>query len=342
MDYDYQLAWHVDRGSYPEWGSAPRGPLVELAMAHKGELMGSVIGMDPATGKDCVYHALRCELCIATHVFPLPSEPALTHWYATQFYEREKPGMIERYQRDALWWARCMHGPVLDTCFAALGCSPGTRPQILDVGAGPGLLLDEAKRRGWVTAAIEPSPLCCEMLALNGHAIHQGGVVDLPRGATYDVVTMWECLEHLPHPEEALLKVYDLLRPGGVVAVVVPNDWNPIQLEACAKLGLPHYWVAPPQHLFMWTPKTLQLQVRRAGFQIVDMRGTYPIDKFLLEGRNYIGNDALGRACHSERMAYEMKMVGDGKWDELEASYRANLQKRIGREIVCIARKTVS
>lgn len=60
--YDFQLAWHDNPHTYPEWGSSPRGPLIRCDAAHQGELMDSVIGPDVVTGKPMVYHVVRCEL----------------------------------------------------------------------------------------------------------------------------------------------------------------------------------------------------------------------------------------------------------------------------------------
>ena len=63
------------------------------------------------------------------------------------------------------------------------------------------------------------------------------------------------------------------------------------------------------------------------------------MDDALLHGQNYIGNDLLGRQVHTVRMQWELDMVRLEKWAYVEAEYRSNLQHRIGREIVCIARK---
>lgn len=62
MMRDFQMAWHDNPYTYPEWGSTPRGPLIRCDGAHQGELMDSVIGPDVVTGKSMVYHVLRCEL----------------------------------------------------------------------------------------------------------------------------------------------------------------------------------------------------------------------------------------------------------------------------------------
>lgn len=338
---DFQLAWHVG-DDHPEWGSAPRKPLIQCDMAHKGELLDSVIGTHPGTGTPMVYHVLRCEICIAIHLWPLPTDADLALFYAREFYQHEKPNMIARYEQDAVWWEKCMHGPLLDAAAQARGSSSTHLVSLLDIGAGPGLLLRTArKQRGWVTWAIEPSPVCAKRLQEANHIVRESLAAlreDAMEGR-FDIITLWETLEHMSCPEETLLSVWDLLKPGGVVAICVPNEWNPLQIEACQQLQLPHYWVSAPQHVWYFTPKCLQLLLRRTGFDIVDCRGSFPMEQFLLNGRKYVGNDAIGHACHQERMTEELAAVEEGVWPEREALYRENLRYRIGREMIFIARK---
>ena len=350
MQEDFQLAWHTDIDSYPEWGSAPRRPLVTFDMAHKGEWLDSVIGPDLLTGEPMIYHIVRCELCIAIHVWPLPSAAALAQYYATTFYDKDKPEYLARTERDRDWWETCVWEPILKQCRQSIRCGPWMTVRelrLLDIGCGPAVSLDVAARMGMQTHGIEPNCAVADLARQRGHIVYTGtledspfttpGMFDLRQG--FHIITAYETLEHQPCPEDFLLRCYDLLGLGGVLMVEVPNDYSPIQRMACEKLCVKPWWLAPPQHLFYWTPKTLQLCVRRAGFTILDMRGTYPIDQALLQGQNYIGNDVVGRQAHTARMQWELDMVHKGKWLQVEAEYLANLQHRIGREIVCIARK---
>lgn len=343
--FPFVLETHVG-DDFPDWGAAPRGSLIRLDMAHAGELLEGVVGPDVETGKPRVYWVIKCELCLVIHAWPLPLPQALAHYYANQFYQAEKPDYVERYHRDAEWWKTCVHGPILAQCSVMMSHAGYEKEQVhfLDIGAGPGIALDVAKERcGWTTSGIEPNAALCEQVSRRGHLMRQGTFEEttgLYRCPIAHVLYTYEVLEHQPCPEDFLLRCYDLLEEGGLLVCTVPNDYNPLQLAAQKKLGLPSYWLAPPQHLFFWTPKTLQLCLRRAGFQILDMRGTFPMERFLLDGRCcYIGNDAVGRACHTERMAYELEAVRSGKWAQLEQGYRFNLTQRVGREIVAIARK---
>ena len=344
MNDDFQLLSHYDLTTWPEWGSAPRGPLIECDMAHKGELLDAVIGPDPEAGKPRIYYVLRCELCIITHVWPLPTPEALATYYTKQFYQTDHADYVARYEADREWWETCVHGPILEQCLEELGESVVSPVNFLEIGAGPGIALDVAKQRfGWQTWAIEPCDALIQSLADRGHAV-VNGTLEIAQDRLhirpiFDILYLYEVLEHQSTPDDFLLRCWDLLRPGGLIVVVVPNEFSPLQMQAKKQLGLESYWLAPPQHLNYMTPKTLQLVLRRAGFSLVDLRGTYPIDQHLLHGQNYIGNDTLGRHLHQERMAEELAVVAAGSWLQREQQYRDQMRQRIGREIVAIGRK---
>ena len=350
------MTWHTDffpwvmdthvTDSWPEWGSAPRGPLLDADMAHRGELMASVIGESVTTpGKQVVYHVLRCELCIGCHIWPLPSETDLAAYYARRFYAGPAAQEVAQHERDRIWYEMCCYGPVLSQCHDILATQGVTHiPKVCDIGAGSGVLLDTAQKMGWKTFGIEPATEQCAELASRGHEPCIGTLQDharcVQRNAP-DVVSLWETLEHTICPEDVLLQCYDVMRPGALLVVSVPNDYSPLQLAACQKYGIAPWWLIPPIHTHYFSPKCLQLLVRRCGFTILDMRGTYPLEVNMLQkfGQCYVGNSELWRAYTDEKNAMELAHMRDGTWQTLEAQYRANLAERIGRSIICIAQK---
>jgi|ERR1041385_3770044 SAM-dependent methyltransferase len=312
---------------------------------HAGYLLDTVIGPHVETGEPMTYEIVRCEPCIAIHAIPLLTEEALAQYYAREFYQRDKPDMVERYERDQVWWREAVHKPLILQAITALQttCIIPESYMFLDIGAGPGLALDTALalNMGIRTFGLEPNKALCKRGWEHGHTMFYGTLESrLFAPELFHVAYCYETLEHQSNPEEFLLRCWDVLAPGGILIIVVPNDYNPFQMQACEQLGLPKYWLAPPQHLFYFTPKCLQLVLRRCGFALVDMRGTYPLERFLLHGQCYVGDDTVGRACHEARMAEELAAIEAGVWDKQEAYYRMNLMDyRCGREIVAIAQK---
>lgn len=346
-NYDFQIGWH-DGSNWPDWGSAPRKPLVDFDMTHRGEWLTSVIGKDPRTGENTIYHILKCEICVSIHAWPLPCLEDLATYYQREFFQHEKPDYLDRYDEDRGWWETCVHGPLLDTAATyRLQNNPGgiQRMQVLEVGAGPGIALDVAAQYGWGTYAVEPSPVCAARLRQRGHTVYEGtleGYAEAVAGfqRQFDIVYLYEVLEHQPNPYDFLDTCRQLTKPGGILVVCVPNDASPIQYDACQRLGIGEYWWAPPQHLHYYSPKMLQLVVRWSGWDVLDIRGTFPMELFLLGGRNYVGNPVVGREIHAIRMKNELESISHGTWNTRIIRYRDEMERhRYGREIVLLARK---
>jgi 2-polyprenyl-3-methyl-5-hydroxy-6-metoxy-1,4-benzoquinol methylase len=342
--FPFVMDTHVDATTYPEWGSAPHGPLIDCDMAHRGELMTSVVGESVTLpGQQVVYHVLRCELCIACHIWPLPDEAALAEYYKRRFYEGPAAHEVTQHERDRAWWQEAVYGPLFAQCETLL---ERKRLRLLDIGAGTGLALTTAKQRRWRAVGIEPSRAQAWSLLKKKYTVRSGPfdaqAAQCVQAYQPDVVLLWETLEHTVCPEDVLIRCAESMPPGALLVVSVPNDHNTYQIAACHKYHISPWWYCPPVHLWHFTPKTLQLLVRRCGFTIRDLRGTYPLEARMLEegGQCYVGDERLWRQYTDDKIALELAAVRDGRWPELEAQYRSNLAQRIGRSIVCVAQRS--
>jgi hypothetical protein len=73
-------------------------------------------------------------------------------------------------------------------------------------------------------------------------------------------------------------------------------------------------------------------------FEVLHLETSYPLENFLLAGRNYVGNSALGRACHDERKAFECALFRHDK-DRIKALAASWAAQGIGREFIILGRK---
>lgn len=282
------------------------------------------------------FSVIDCEHCGFRHVVPLPTAHELETIYSHEYYTQEKPLYIERYLEDKTWW-----NGVYAERYEALEKYLGGTGSILDVGSGPGLFLALGRNRGWSVKGIEPSLKAAE---------YSRGVLELdienifldadtaPTLGQFDVVNMGEVLEHLPDPAGMLEIARGLLRKDGLLTLVVPNDFNPLQLILRDHLGFSPWWVAPPHHLNYFSHESLKGLVERLGFKVLHMESTFPIDMFLMMGKNYIGNDALGREVHGLRKVFDQNLFAGGG-DLRRKLYGAFADLEMGREIVLYASK---
>ena len=140
----------------------------------------------------------------------------------------------------------------------------GRRGRLLDVGCALGDFLVEAKAVGWDVEGVEISSFAAERARARGLRVTAGRLeeLDLPP-ASFDVVTLYDTIEHLPDPVATLGAVRQLLVPGGIVHLVTPNVGGFQQ----RLLGSFWYHYKPGEHLFYFAPPTLRATVERADLQ---------------------------------------------------------------------------
>jgi len=104
-----------------------------------------------------------------------------------------------------------------------LGAGAGRR--LLNVGCGGGLFNTLASDAGFVVEACEPDPLAqaaALAAAPPGVVVYRAGVFDAPFDPGADVVVMHDVLEHIAEERRAVERLFNLVRPGGLVVMSVP------------------------------------------------------------------------------------------------------------------------
>ena len=95
---------------------------------------------------------------------------------------------------------------------------------IVDIGAGSGLFLKLARDSGWKVSAIEYNKSAVEKIKNLGIEVFDRAINgEIYAPDSVDVVTLWEVLEHINHPNELITQIKKNLRPGGLLFICVPN-----------------------------------------------------------------------------------------------------------------------
>ena len=146
----------------------------------------------------------------------------------------------------------------------------GRRGRLLDVGCSAGLFSELARDAGWEVLGIEPSRWLAdrarERLGEEAVLCARLEEVDLPPGS-FDAVCLWDVLEHVSDPEAFLAQAAAALRPGGLLALNVPN------LQSWIARALGRRWpLLLPEHLFFFSPASLRLLLGRQGIAAPELR----------------------------------------------------------------------
>lgn len=214
---------------------------------------------EPAVGRWLrvnVWDVLRCRRCTVAFV-PPPPDSSVAEFYRRQYasgeygvrYAAYDPRRRASFQR---WLDILAH----------------LKPSgsLLDVGAATGEFLSlAAARGGWVLSGVEINPQAAALACLaSGADVRAGDVtsVDYP-DRSFDVITAWELLEHLPDPAGAVGRFHRWLKPDGVLAVSTPN-LNKLKNRLSGR-HLRAFFI-PPEHLFYFNRRALVRLMRRSCF----------------------------------------------------------------------------
>jgi 2-polyprenyl-3-methyl-5-hydroxy-6-metoxy-1,4-benzoquinol methylase len=279
-------------------------------------------------------------------VEPMPSPVELEAYYRDLYYQELTTSSYQaEYSKDERAHIAQRSAVILHAIALARGTgAAGAR--LFEVGAGEGFLLDAASRAGFDVTGIDFSAHGIDKF--NPHMaarMHFGDayriINDLaPEGYATDAVVLQNVLEHVIDPDALLAGVKQLMRPGGVIVVKVPNDFSRLQRTAMERGVIDReFWFAPPAHLHYFTAPSLEALLRKAGFLPLDAFADFPIDWFLFHpGSNYIRDPVAGKPAHHARIALDL-LLGENGLDHYYDFLKALASCGMGRNIAVVARR---
>jgi 2-polyprenyl-3-methyl-5-hydroxy-6-metoxy-1,4-benzoquinol methylase len=199
---------------------------------------------------------VRCDSCGLVYADPRPeSEEVLNIYEAVQdpLYVEERAGRILTFEH---------HLRPLEKI-----TGPANGRRLLDVGAYTGVFVEIATRHGWDAWGIEPSTWAVEQAHNEGLQMMVGTLESnfLPDNS-YDVITMWDVIEHVTNPKETLSAAWRVLRPGGYLVVHTMDLASPF-----AKLmGKKWPWFME-MHLYYFNRETMRKMLELVNFEVIWM-----------------------------------------------------------------------
>jgi 2-polyprenyl-3-methyl-5-hydroxy-6-metoxy-1,4-benzoquinol methylase len=148
--------------------------------------------------------------------FPKPSLEKLPSYYESDDYISHTDGKRSLFER----MYHLIKNVALKNKLKLINAK-SPKGKLLDIGAGTGDFLVVAKNDGWQTIGIEPSSKA-KTIALNKGVTFADNLATLADNS-FDVITMWHVLEHVPNLEEYISELKRLLKPSGTIVIAVPN-----------------------------------------------------------------------------------------------------------------------
>lgn len=165
---------------------------------------------------------------------------------------------------------------------------------LLDIGAGTGDFLLEAKNEGWRIEGIEPEIRARELAARKGIELKEN-YRDLGSGK-FDVITMWHVLEHVPDLQNLVWELDKLLNKNGLLVIAVPN------FKSYDAKYYKEFWAAydVPRHLWHFSESSLKHLFKDTGLKQIKRKGLF-FDSFyvsLLSEKYMTGNSNFLKAFY--------------------------------------------
>lgn len=208
------------------------------------------------------FKVVKCKNCGLVYTNPQPDRKLIDEHYQEKYYKEWIEKQMEK--RIPMWKKR----------LKALN-KYKKKGRLLDVGSGIGTFLKLARKEGFKVCGTEISEFASKYVKNNLK-------IDIFRGdleeahfphESFDVVTMWHTLEHLPNPKATLEEIHRILKKGGLLVVAVPNLNNfttqILYLLAKGKKLMLFSNQAKEWHLYHFSCQTLSYILKKTGFEII-------------------------------------------------------------------------
>ena len=228
-------------------------------------------GRDRAYGAPGQFQLVRCRNCRLVYLNPRPTEDEIGVLYPPDY----EPHQIVRRRLGLLRRVDVGYGMSKRARFVERHVS--RRGDALDVGCGTGEFLLELRVRGWQVVGQEVSDFASRIAIEAGLDVR---TCTLDRcgfeAESFDLVTLWDVVEHLHDPLAVLREVRRILRPSGLLVLSTPD------LESPDSRLFTDWWhgLEIPRHLVLFGPETIGQALQYAGFQSVERKyisGSYHV-----------------------------------------------------------------
>lgn len=142
--------------------------------------------------------------------------------------------------------------------------------QLLDIGAGTGIFVIEARKRGFKVGANDISPYVLDIMKRNRIKTFAGAIetIKLPR-KYFDVITGWDVIEHIPDIKKAMQMLNHSLKMGGYIFFTTP-DTDRIDAKLLRTHWYSYYKI--PDHVLFLNRKSIIKLLSDSGFEVKDMK----------------------------------------------------------------------
>ena len=227
------------------------------------------------------FNIVSCTNCNFFFTNPRPEQSAIGKYYESEDYishSNAKKGIINSIYQFVRSYSLSKKVNLINLLSKAenkaesksginSGSSSGSKKgEILDIGSGTGEFLAKAVENGWSGIGVEPNMKArAQAIANHNLNIYTEEDVHTLKKSHFDVITMWHVLEHVHSLNERVEEIFNLLKPGGISIIAVPNH---LSYDA---QKYKEDWAAydVPRHLYHFDPNSIKKLFKKHNFSHV-------------------------------------------------------------------------
>ncbi|MCF6169719.1 MAG: class I SAM-dependent methyltransferase [Bacteroidales bacterium] len=213
-----------------------------------------------------VFSLVQCKHCSFVFTNPRPLDNKLHAYYNSPDYLSHT---VDSFSFTGAIYKRLRNANIRNKFKLVNSFKQGKK--LLDIGCGTGELLSYFKNKGWEVKGIEPNKSARSFAQKSHHldVIDETGL-DKLEPESFDVISMWHVLEHVPDLNGRMMQLNKLLNKEGRIVIALPNLGSP----DARKYGA--FWAGldVPRHLYHFTQSTLQLLLKKHEMELV---GSFPL-----------------------------------------------------------------
>jgi 2-polyprenyl-3-methyl-5-hydroxy-6-metoxy-1,4-benzoquinol methylase len=206
------------------------------------------------------FNLVKCNNCGLVYVNPRPTIKEMRKFYPPEYYARPfgTIKMTDKYKKEMRLIFHNRYKPF---------SKYKRKGKVLEIGCGDGYFLKFLKEKGYEVMGVElslyASRYAREVLGLD---VFTGTFEEFPaQKKSFDIICLFEVLEHLHNPLSSLHKIKDLLKDDGILVITVPN------FSSFQRIIFGKSWhiIDLPRHLYHFTKNTLREMLKRTGLSIL-------------------------------------------------------------------------
>lgn len=246
---------------------------------------------------------VRCPSCSLVYVNPRPATELTIAGYS----EAVDPTFVAQNELRTATFRKTLRGVL-----RKLGQNGGEGRRVLDIGCAGGAFPVAARELGFDAVGIEPSRWMADFARRTYGLDVRDGILKpgiFPPGS-FDMVTLWDVIEHVPQPSEVLDLAFELLKPGGLLLVNYPDIGSIVARMLGRRWP---FWLSV--HLFYYTRATMARQLAKAGFSVLWQEACWqslPFGYVLERGAPYFPPAGwlipIVKALHLDKAAFTYNM----------------------------------